>query len=313
MLAILAITSTLYLIILIGFALTRLGVFSKNDLRVLGKFVLNLALPALLFKALAERPIGGILNAGYLASYLAGTLLVIAAGYFFWRRVSGLNPTTSSVCVMGMACSNSGYVGYPILLLTIAPVAGVALALNMIVENLIVLPLLLAMAEGNAGGGGRWRVFTRSLRRLMRNPLIIGMVLGLAVSMSGLRLPEPALRTIDMLAATCGAVALFVVGGTLVGLPLHGMGRRVAPIVAGKLIVHQLAVLACVSAWPLLGLGEIEPALRTAAVLLAAMPMMGIYPTLAQAYGHEDFSAVALLVATIASFFSLSVVLWLIH
>jgi len=313
MLAILSITSPIYVIILIGFALTRIGIFGKSDLRVLGKFVLNLALPALLFKALAVRPIGGILNAGYLCSYLAGTLLVIGAGYFFCRRGIGLNSTTSSVYVMGMACSNSGYVGYPILLLTIAPVAGVALALNMVVENLIVLPLLLSMAEGNAGGGGRWRVVARSLRRLTRNPLIIAMVAGLAVSISGLSLPEPALRTVDMLAATCSAVALVVVGGTLVGLPLHGMGQRVAPIVVGKLIAHPLAVLACVSAWPLLGLGAIEPELRTAAVLLAAMPMMGIYPTLAQAYGHEDFSAVALLVATIASFFSLSVVLWLIH
>ena len=48
-----------------------------------------------------------------------------------------------------------------------------------------------------------------------------------------------------------------------------------------------------------------------AAVLLAAMPTMSIYPILAQAYGHEDRSAAALLIATIASFFTLSALLWL--
>ena len=31
---------------------------------------------------------------------------------------------------MGMTCANSGFVGYPILLLTLAPVAGVVLALQ---------------------------------------------------------------------------------------------------------------------------------------------------------------------------------------
>ena len=42
--------------------------------------------------------------------------------------------------------------------------------------------------------------------------------------------------------------------------------------------------------------------LHPLAVLLGAMPMMGIYPILAQAYGHEGISAAALLVATVVSF-----------
>ena len=37
--------------------------------------------------------------------------------------------------------------GFPILLLMVAPVAGVALALNVIVENLVMLPLLLDAFE----------------------------------------------------------------------------------------------------------------------------------------------------------------------
>ncbi|MFZ6772613.1 hypothetical protein ACO0LB_07805 [Undibacterium sp. SXout7W] len=48
-----------------------------------------------------------------------------------------------------------------------------------------------------------------------------------------------------------------------------------------------------------------------AANLLSAMPMLGIYPILAQVYGKENFTATALLVTTIASFFSLSDLLWL--
>jgi malonate transporter and related proteins len=50
--------------------------------------------------------------------------------------------------------------------------------------------------------------------------------------------------------------------------------------------------------------------LRTAAIALAAMPMLGIYPVLAQKHGHEGFCAAALLVTTVASFFTLSGLLW---
>ena len=55
----------------------------------------------------------------------------------------------------------------------------------------------------------------------------------------------------------------------------------------------------------------VSPHLQLAAVMLAAMPMMGIYPILAQSYGKEDLGAAALLATTVASFFTLSGLLWL--
>ena len=42
------------------------------------------------------------------------------------------------------------------------------------------------------------------------------------------------------------------------------------------------------------------------------MPMMSIDPVLAQRFGHERFCAAALLAATVASFFTLSVLIALI-
>lgn len=310
MLDILSITSPIYLIILLGFAMTRAGIFARSDMRVLGKFVFNLALPALLFRAVAQRPIGEILNISYLLAYLCGTLLVIGCGYLWCRRVSGLDSTASTIHVMGMACTNSAYVGYPILLLTLAPVAGVSLALNMVVENLFIIPLLLFMASSESGASGRWHAASRALTRLLRIPLIIGLLAGLSVSLLGWKLPEPITRTVDLLATSSSALALFVVGGTLVGLSPHGLGSKVLPVSAGKLILHPLAMLLMVTALPVMGLPEIEPSLRMAVVLMSAMPMIGIYPTLAQAYGQEDFAAVAMLLTTVASFFTLSALLW---
>lgn len=312
MLDILAITSPIYIIILLGYLFTYVGVFAKVEMRVFGKFVLNLALPALLFKTLAQRSLGEIVNVSYLLAYLLGSLTVIGLGFLWARRVGGRDALASTFQAMGMACSNSGYVGYPILLLTAAPIAGVSLALNLIVENTVVIPLLLFMAEHNRGGAGQWRVVGRALKRLVTNPLVIGLAAGLIVSATGLKLPEPLLRTAEMLASSTSSIALFVIGGTLVGLPLGGLGRQVIAVVVGKLVGLPLAVYLFISILPLLGLPTIDPALRAAALLMAAMPMMGVYPTLAQAYGKDDFCAVALLVTTIASFFSLSALLWLL-
>lgn len=310
MLDILAITSPIYCVIALGFALTRGGLFAKADMRVFGKFVLNLALPALVFKALSQRQFGEIFNPTYLLAYALGALLVIGLGYGWSRRMAGHSATTSTFYAMGMSCSNSGFVGFPILLLTLPGVAGVALALNMLVENLLVIPLLLVLAERSKGSGNAWQALLQSLAKLAKNPLFIALVAGLAVSLSGLKLPAPLAQTITLFANASGALSLFVIGGALVGLPMAGMGQRVLPIVLGKLLLHPLLVVAVITALTALGMAPLDPTLRTAAVLMAAMPMMGIYPTLAQAYGQEDFAAAATLLATVTSFFTISGLLW---
>lgn len=212
-------------------------------MRVFGKYVINLALPALLFNALSQRQIGEILNVSYVVAYLAGSLIVLGLGWLWSRRWAHLNPTTSTFYVMGMSCSNSGFVGYPILLLTFAPVAGVVLALNMIIENFVMIPLLLALAEHERNAAGRWyRVVGRSLARLATNPLIIGLVAGTLVSLLGWKLPEPLARSVNLFALSSSAISLLVIGGTLVGLPMQGMVRQITPIAVGKLLVHPLAV-----------------------------------------------------------------------
>ena len=314
MLDILSITVPIYIIIALGFAATRLGRFTKADMGVLGKFVVNFALPALLFKSLSQRPIGEILNSSYMLAYLTGTLVVVGSGYFWSRRLAGRDSMTSTIYAMGMSCSNSAFVGYPILLLTMAPISGVALALNMTVENLAIIPLLLVMADRSCGKPDRWyRVVGQSFKRLASNPIFIAIFAGVGVSIAGWKLPAAAVQTISMLALTSGALALFVIGGTLVGLPTEGLGQRVAPIVLGKLVIHPLAVLAAIHILPMAGLPRMEPPLATAAVLMAAMPMMSMYTILAQIYGREELAAAAMLVTTIFSFFTISGLLILLQ
>ena len=316
MLDILAITGPIYLVVLAGYLATRFGLFARADMRVFGKFVVSLALPALIFNALATRRLAEVLRPGYLLSYLGGSMLMLALGYAAGRRAIGWSRMRSTFLAMGVSCSNSSFIGFPILMLMLAPVAGVALGLNVIVENLVMLPLLLAMAESaRADGSGAWhQVLRQSLRRLARNSMVIAVVAGLAVSLSGMPLPQPLARVVTLFAQASGSVSLFAIGGTLVGLSLSTGWQRVLPIVFGKLLGHPLAVL-LVSATllPLLGIAPMAPELRAAALLMAAMPMLSIYPILAQGYGEADRSATTLLVCMVVSFFTLSGWMWLLR
>lgn len=311
MLDILAVTGPIFLSIAAGYVSTRAGLFSQDDMRVMGRFVINLALPCLLFNAVAQQHIGDILNGTYLLAYAAGSLGTLALGYAWARRVAHQDANASTYMAMGMCCSNSGYVGFPILLLSLPTVAGTALALNMVVENFLMIPILLALAERSRGAAGHWHeVVAQSLRRLAVNPLVIGLAIGLLFSVFEWRLPAPAARTVTLFAQASSVLSLFVIGGTLAGVSLHGMATRIAPVVVGKLLVHPLMVAGMLVAATFLGLPALPRELRSAAILLAGMPMMGIYPLLAMRHGHERLAAASLFGATVAAFFTLNAMLW---
>ncbi|MDP3833008.1 MAG: AEC family transporter [Hydrogenophaga sp.] len=316
MLDILAITGPIYLCIAAGFACVRWRIFDKADMRVLGRFVIQIAIPALLFNSLASRPLREVVHPGYLLAFAAGSVLVLLGVLVFALKVQRKGLTESAYMAMGMSCSNSGYVGYPVMLLAFGPLAGVILALNLIVENLIKLPLLFTLADAGAHRGERLSL-AQALRqtgaRLVRNPMIVAILAGFVVALLDWQLPTVIARTVTLFSAASSGIALFVIGGTLVGLQVRGLRRQVALISAGKLLLHPLAVFGAVALLPLLGLPAVQGELRAAAVLSAAMPMLGIYPLLAQRHGFEGFTAAALLATTVASFFTLSAILWLMR
>ncbi|PUE37500.1 AEC family transporter [Limnohabitans sp. Hippo4] len=306
---ILAITAPIYIAIALGYGLTRWGFFQKTDMRAFGTFVVKVAMPALLFNALSQRKVSDILNAEYVTAYALASLFTLSLSIAWALRVSKVSRSLSSCLAMGMSCPNSGFVGYPVMLLSLGPlasVAGVALALNMMVENLIIIPLLLAWAE-TGQSKSRWQgIIWQTLKGMFYNPMIWGIVLGFLFSWFEWQLPSSLGRTVSLFAQASGALSLFVIGGSLVSLPVQGMGPRVAQIAAGKLVLHPLMMLVVMTFL----LPIQDPVLRVAALLTCAMPMFGIYPILTQKHGHDGLSAAALLVTTMASFFTLNALLW---
>jgi predicted permease len=313
MYSVLSVTAPIYLLIAAGFAATRFGLFERVDMRVFGKYVINLAFPALLFNALSQRQVNEVLNPQFIGVYLFGSLIVMVAGIVWARRVAGKGMSLSAVMGMGMACPNSGFIGFPLVSMAVGPSTGaVALALAIIVENFFLIPIALAIAGSDAGQGTRWArwraAMLQSLHTVVRNPMIHGLALGFLFLLVDWRLPEPISRAVGMLAASCSAMALLVVGGSLTGQALRGIWRDVSLILVGKLLLHPLVVLMLVMVLP-----PMPRDMQVAVVILAAVPQMGIYPILAQRYGHDGLAASAQLATTVASFVSLNLLLWLLR
>lgn len=308
--AILTITFPIFALIGVGYGAVRIGLFAPSDMKVLGKYVLNIALPALLFNAVASRDLGDVLNLGYLLVFALGGLLTVAV-VFVWFTLQGTGPARRAIAVMGSSCPNSGFVGYPVMLLVFPDLAGIVLALNMVVENVLLIPLSLMLLEASRDRQGKslLRIAARILLGVLRRPMVIGLLLGVAVMLSGLAVPLMVTRLMDVLAASSSAIALFVIGGSLVGLPVMGQRALAVQIVIGKLFVHPAMTALVLVLLSLAGLPLLTGDMAVAVILSTAMPMFGIYTLLAQDYGHEGIASLALLGATAGAFVTLSVLL----
>lgn len=304
MLDILAITGPIFIVIAVGFAAVRSGLFAKADTRALGAFVINIALPAVLFKALSQRSFGEVMNPTHLAAYAIGSLAAFGVGVAVMRVLRRQPMPKAAIVGMGMAMSNSAFIGFPVALQLFGQVAAVGLALALIVENLILLPLVIALAESSGDNGARvGRVVAQTFARLLKNPIVLAIVAGFGASIVGLRPPLMLAKAIDMLALASAPVALFVIGGALVGQKVGGMVGDLGLIAAGKLVLHPLAVLGMFWLLP-----PVDPVLQMAGVLFASAPMATVYPIIGQKYGQDGMCSAALVVTTVASFVTLSVV-----
>jgi malonate transporter and related proteins len=302
--AVLSVLGPIFALIALGYGAVRSGYVEQSAVGGVGSFVLRLAMPALIVGALTGAPLDSTLDSGFLFAYGAGSLAVFAFGYLRARRFGGMGGAAAAMQALGMSCSNSGFMGYPIAAMLIGPAAAATLAQCMVVENLLVIPLALMLAElGRGGESHPLRAAAGVAGRLARNPLLIAIAAGIALSGFGVALPDWLDRSIALLGGTSAPAALFVVGGTLAALPGGGL-RDSAWVVLGKLVLHPAAILGLLLLMP-----AADPMRLAAGVIFASVPMITIYPIIGGQFGVARSCAAALLAATLAACVTLPLVL----
>ena len=142
-----------------------------------------------------------------------------------------------------MACSNSAFVGLPVAPQVLGPDAALALALTMLVENFVKIPVCLAIADSAGQHRQPWpRAMAGAVWGLRKNPIVLGIAAGLAANLLQRHLPGPVQRAVDLLANASAGVSLVYIGGNLAGLQVGSMVRQVTAVALGKLLLHPAAV-----------------------------------------------------------------------
>lgn len=306
MLSILAITTPIYLLIATGFVSLKSGYLGREVPKALGTFVLRICMPVMIAGAV-NRDGAAALNWHFMLVYGGASLLLMMAGIFVMHNLRGNGFAASSMYALGMSNSNSGFMGYPIAALIVGEAAFDILAWAMIVENMVMIPLALAIADAGAYPEEKFhRAFGRAILGLYKNPIFIGLGIGLVLRFTGIPIPEVIQTVMGYLTATAPVVALFVVGGTVANFPIKSISVDTAMITIGKLVLHPLLVMLGMLAFPMA-----DPVYMLGAALFASVPMLSIYPIFGQRYGIESITATTLVFTTTMSFFTVSALIYL--
>ncbi|NLO55336.1 MAG: AEC family transporter [Gammaproteobacteria bacterium] len=311
MLAIVSITTPIFLLIAIGYAAVRWRVLPPEAIPGLGRFVLYLAMPGLIIHTLSSMKIEQVIDLNFILAYGLGSLLMLGLVLFLSLKVFKDEPVLASLKAMGVSMSNTPYFGFPVLLQVVESSAGQAFSMALLVETIVIIPLCMALLEFNnsrSSGMSLGPILIRLHKRMLRNPLLIAIITGMLISALNIPLPDPINITLKMLGGSSATIALFVIGASLVGSPLKGELGSITPVLIGKLGLHPLIVALLIWLLP-----PFDPQLQLAAILLAAMPMMSIYPIFGSQYGYRNFTASTLMLTTICAFFSISAILMCIQ
>jgi len=288
-----------FALILAGYLTARFKLISRDGFAGLATFVFCLAAPALLFLGGTQPYDGG---AGPAIAQVGAAVLMYGASLLIARRFFRANPAEAAVFGLTCVFGNSVMMGIPIVI-AVYGAAGVPPMIGILaIQTIVLLGLATILTEAGLHADAPWRMLLRNAARgILRNPIVLSVIAALIWRGLGLPVPDLARRTLELLGTAAPPVALFCLGGGLLGLGAAGLWRETAVVAVIKLLV--LPGLTWGIAW-MLGLSPIETAV---AVTIGALPTGANAFILARRYATgADRSGAAVVVTTALSVLTLS-------
>ncbi len=295
-------------IIALGFFLVRANMFTPDQNTALNKFVFLIAAPALLFRNVAvtefpETTPWGLWLSYYLVMFGCMALSIGLAHVFLPRR-SGPDFV---IIGFGSSFSNTVMLGIPIILTAFGEAAALPLFLVLAFHGLLIFSTGILLMELSTSSPRSLRGAISALPQALSNQtVLIALLAGVLWNMSGLNLPDPVDRFLDILGQATIPLALVAIGGTLATVPVSRSVSEAAYMSAFKLMVQPTATYGVANF--VFGLPPLWVATIT---LLAAMPTGVLASVLAEQYRSASGAASSsIMVSSITGIATLS--FWLI-
>jgi len=305
----------LFAFIFIGFLAGIVGrrwvPMERRELVWLNVFVIYFAIPALIFRLIAAAPVEQLANWGFIAGTTISTYIVFVLMFVIATTIGGVRVAPASLQAASASYGNVGYMGVPLAVAVFGDAGAIPATLIVSFDSallFVIVPVLVGLSRGEDGLASS---LIGAARSVALNPLIIALVAGTLVAVTGISLPgvlgDIGGQILQSLGAAAAPAALFGIGITIARQygtrsPIHW---EVSIITMIKLVVHPFILIVVLAL-----LGEFDPVWVSVAILLAALPTAAnVYVMASQFDTYTEGTSNAILVTTTLSLFTLPVVM----
>lgn len=277
----------------VGVALTKVKMVDEHGVKQLSNIAMYVATPAVIIQAFAiDYSVEQLVNAGWMALFFSIAIVISIA---VARVVCGSADRVGQYAVI---FSNSGFVGIPIISSLLGPEYVFYVTITMAVGTLVMWTYGIYLISGD--------VSNISWQKIVTNPAVIALVIGLALFFAPVHLPEMVTQFLTGMGNLNTGLAMIVLGANLgasnVGL-MFADRRLYKASVLRLLVVPALVTLTCF----------FMPAsfeIRMVLLIVEACPCGAATSMLAQLFGGDyQYGTGLVIMTTLLSMVSMPVVL----
>lgn len=305
MLAIANIVLPVFALIAAGYLLRKRNILSPHACTELNRFVVYLALPALMIDVMINSSWAELYQPEFFYAFELGVFLIFF-GVLAFHWIKTKNPASATIDATSASYANTGYIGLPLCALTfgadrLGP-AMVAAILTVSANFAVSIVLLEASSQS-------WKSVLTTLKNvsvsLCKNPLIAAPVVAGLFCATGLHLPYGVAQSIKLLGGAASPCALVATG-----LFLAQRQESASPAIAIELVILKLVAQPLIVWYFAFHVFSMPPLWAKSAVILSALPT-GTGPfMLAELYGKGGgIASRTIFLSTVLGILTLSV--WL--
>lgn len=294
-----------FFIILLGWGLRVRHILPEGFFEGLDILVFYIGLPAFLFLRISTSVMRGGPALRVLWIMLGATFIVMGAAYLAARFMK-LEKAGKGAFVQASLRGNLAYIGLPVIFFSLNGNGGAGDA-----ESLAVLVLAPAIPVYNilcviilSYGSGEGNALSASMKKIASNPLVIACVLGILVSLAGVRLPGILERALNPLASIALPLALLSIGASFSGRLVF---KRFAPVAGASFLKVFMAPAAGYLLMLFFPLPAVEAGI--ALIFLACPAAAASYVMAGQLGADKDIAGGAVILSTLLSFLPLGVII----
>lgn len=266
----------MFIYLIIGYLLYKKGLLTAKGSGELGKLLLYVIMPVAIIKSYMKEFSQEMLT-GLVISFLAALgalLLAILVSWLVFRKRSAIRQ-------FGAAFSNAGFIGIPLVQMTLGETEVFYVASFVAILNILQWTYGVYIMTKD-------RSCIRA-EKIAANPIVISFVIGLLLFFLPLQVPDLPNSVIGTLAAMNGPLAMIVLGAYLAQVPLKELltDRLTYQCAAVRLVFIPVLTSIGLSLVP----GAYEN-IRLAVLLAAAAPVGSNVAIFAQLYGKKYTDAV---------------------